>query len=115
MSVAKIKESQGYKTTPETCANCKHFQFREYHYASLFEGKKHHRVEVDGRGPMQIDPRNRQSFQNFFTDTFRCGFGGFAVKKLATCKQWVATPACQPNQRAQGDSTDSGFSKTDAR
>ena len=93
MNVNETKAAQGYKTIPETCANCKHFEFREYHYADYHEGKTFQRVEVDGRSPVMKDPRNGREFQHFFTDTYRCAIGGFAVKKLATCKQWVLVPS----------------------
>jgi hypothetical protein len=93
MNVNEKKAAQGYKKTPETCANCKHFECREYHFADFREGKTFQRVEVDGRGPVMKDPRDGREFQNFFTDTYRCAIGGFAVKKLATCKQWCVVPS----------------------
>lgn len=93
MNVNEAKVAQGYKTTPETCANCKNFECREYHFVDYKEGKYFQRVEVTGRGPMMKDPRNGRECQNFFTDTYRCAIGGFAVKKLATCKQWCSVPS----------------------
>jgi len=89
MNVKEQKTLQGYKTTPETCANCVNFRFREYHYADFVEGKRIYRVEVPGKGPAQIHHSGGREFFNFFTDTYRCGIGGFAVNKLATCKLWA--------------------------
>lgn len=88
MNVHEKKAAQGYKTTPETCANCKHFECREYYYADFGEGKNFQRVQVTGRGPVFKDPRTGTEYQNFFTDRYRCGIGGFAVGKFATCKHW---------------------------
>ena len=104
MNVNEMKAAQGYKTTPETCANCKHFKFREYHHAYL-DGKNFQQVEVNGRGPVMKDTSSGREFQNFFTDTYRCAIGGFAVKKLATCKQWCSVP---DNAKLPGSGSGSG-------
>ena len=96
MNVNEKKAAQSYKTTPETCAHCKHFKCREYHYADFREGKSFQRIQVDGRGPVMKDPMDGREFQIFYTDTYRCAIGGFAVKKLATCKQWCAVPSNAP-------------------
>lgn len=62
---AKAKENQGYesKPHPHICATCVHF---------TSEIEKHQSVFGD-----YTKERNR-----------RCGLGGFAVKKTATCRMW---------------------------
>lgn len=56
------KEVQGYDQNPiqPECRNCKHF-------ASEFEKQEY--------GPYEVETN------------LRCGLGGFAVKKLATCSK----------------------------
>lgn len=61
---AKAKEAQGYvdKAVPRTCMNCLHFRFD-----TGWHDEAH-------RYPKETN--------------LRCGLGGFAVKKMATCKEW---------------------------
>lgn len=62
---SEAKEAQGYvaKPVPSTCSNCKHYQSK---------------VEVL-RGYFQ--PYEKES-------EIKCGLGGFAVKKTATCNMF---------------------------
>lgn len=78
-TVAEKKAEQGYKTTPETCANCAHMRCRVYHLEYHVSNGRRYRVEVDGKG----------DGTNYWSDTYRCDIGGFAVKKLATCTMWA--------------------------
>lgn len=78
-TVAERKAAQGYKTTPETCANCANMACNSYHYQDHKDGLgRIHRVKVRGNG----------DGTNFFEEAFRCEIGLFAVKKMATCEKW---------------------------
>ena len=80
---SEAKEKQGYtpKATPRTCATCGHFQ---------------------------MDTVERESFGQKWTEdkNLRCGIGGFAVKKMATCNMWsdteveIANPMLCASRRA---------------
>lgn len=61
---SEAKERQGYTTDPKNCGSCKHFQ------CDLEEQKGYYYK------PFYIE-RNK-----------RCGLGGFAVKKTASCRLW---------------------------
>lgn len=67
---SEAKEAQGYvaKPVPKTCANCQHFKSDNVlSYVGHFDGKEY-----------------------FKESNLRCGLGGFAVKKMATCSEFVA-------------------------
>lgn len=77
---SKAKESQGYrpKPSPRTCANCAAFR-------------------SDRLLPYWMAERNREVGTKHFTleqhgveKNMRCGIGGFAVKKTATCNHFTA-------------------------
>jgi hypothetical protein len=64
----RAKRVQGYTDTPRCCGNCAAREFQvetwpDHFDPSLIHSREHHQ---------------------------RCGFGGFAVKKTATCLQWRA-------------------------
>lgn len=83
-TVAERKAAQGYKTTPETCANCGRMTCNSYHYEDHRDsGGIMRRMKVAGKG----------DGTNFFQDAFACSAGLFAVKKMATCKLWLMVPA----------------------
>ncbi len=66
---SESKLSQGYepKPVPKTCANCQHFKSdNALSYVGAFDGKEY-----------------------FKESNLRCGIGGFAVKKMATCNQFM--------------------------
>lgn len=66
---SEAKRAQGYvaKAIPQTCGNCAHFQFE--------------RVNVNA---------DRPQYEEYWEDkNLRCGIGGFAVKKMGTCDEWV--------------------------
>jgi len=70
------KAAQGYiaKAVPQTCGNCKHFQFERVNANAADMGK-----------PMVSE---------YWVDAnLRCGIGGFAVKKLGTCQSFVIKSA----------------------
>lgn len=71
----------GYKTMPDTCANCANMTCKSFHYEDHkdYRGRLHH-VKVPGKGEGTI----------FFEEEFRCEIGMFAVKKMATCTKWAA-------------------------
>lgn len=63
---SEAKEQQQYvsKAAPETCSTCRHFEWIENVYTNP-DGTRH------------------------YSDTnLRCGIGGFAVKKMGTCRLW---------------------------
>jgi hypothetical protein len=69
------KEAQGYTTELKNCGNCVH------HTCTLtlpewMRGNA--RYDKDG----EREKHMRESNQ-------RCGIGGFAIKKTATCSQWA--------------------------
>ncbi|OFZ69083.1 MAG: hypothetical protein A2V79_11725 [Betaproteobacteria bacterium RBG_16_56_24] len=74
-SEAKVKQNYCAKPVPQTCANCKHLtqNFYHYHYNGDY-------VRVEGKNP-DIEKYARPTY----SDNLRCGIGGFAVKKSATC------------------------------
>ena len=72
-SVAKEKQNYCAKPVPQTCANCKHLTQNFYHYS-----RNGTRVEGKNLDTETYDPPN-------YSDNLRCGIGGFAVKKMATC------------------------------
>lgn len=61
------KKAQGYvaKAVPKTCGNCEHFTYD--------------RIQPYGPGSSYWENKN-----------LRCEFGGFAVKKMATCNEFLA-------------------------
>lgn len=65
---SEAKKQQGYRTKPDTCANCAH-------YTSKIEVNSYWEVESERR---------------------RCGLGGFAVNKTATCNEHAPIEAA-PN------------------
>jgi hypothetical protein len=58
---SEAKAKQGYVPKPQTCSNCLHFHSEIVDRKYLGEEKN-----------------------------LRCGIGGFAVKKMATCNEWAA-------------------------
>ena len=72
---SEAKEKQNYcaKPVPQTCANCKHLTQNFYHY-------DHEYRRAEGKNP-DADKYARPTY----SDSVRCGSGGFAVKKSATC------------------------------
>ena len=64
------KAAQGYvaKAVPETCVNCCHLKMDLLQMEGAY-GWKWTRCA-----------------------NLRCGIGGFAVKKMATCKEWAPKP-----------------------
>lgn len=60
---SEAKQAQGYEQKPviTVCKNCKHFKFKIEEY-------------VPFGGVYYLDKE------------IRCGIGGFAIKKMATCK-----------------------------
>lgn len=74
---AKAKEVQGYeqKPNPKTCINCRHYEFD---------------MEIPLWQRMANDKQpGRYDFAlNAFPHNLRCALGGFAVKKMATCKEF---------------------------
>lgn len=74
---AKAKEAQGYEDKPEPsiCSACRHFASEKIlpkwmQGNTSFSGRAY-TAEIDGR-----------------EGKIRCGLGGFAVKKTATCKKF---------------------------
>lgn len=65
-SEAKIDQGYEQKPVPRTCANCQHFKSDNVlSYVGHFDGKEY-----------------------FKESNLRCGIGGFAVKKMATCNDF---------------------------
>lgn len=62
------KEEQGYTLAQSNCGNCAHYRSEVETHPPHFSWAKPYTVES-----------NR-----------RCGIGGFAVKKTASCKRWDA-------------------------
>jgi hypothetical protein len=72
-SVAKNKQNYCSKPISKTCANCKYFTQTFYHYSK--DG-----IRVEGKN------QDERSYANpTYSDNLRCGIGGFAIKKTATC------------------------------
>lgn len=68
-SDAKISQNYIPKALPKTCATCKHFQFDR----------------------VQTQPPSMWNKDGWWEDkSLRCGLGGFAVKKMATCDCYSA-------------------------
>lgn len=65
-SEAKSRQKYVDKLIPCTCSNCAHFRFE----------KK--------TAPGQCGYPDYVSYINF-----RCGIGGFAVKKMSSCSEWA--------------------------
>jgi len=63
---SEAKRAQGYvsKAVPQTCKTCQHFR-SESVFDYEFRGKQYYRDA-----------------------NLRCGKGGFAVKKMGTCRFW---------------------------
>lgn len=64
-SEAKSKQKYIAKPTPKTCANCIHFKSDKEVIKSMYSSNQY----------------TKES-------NLRCGIGGFAVKKMATCNQF---------------------------
>lgn len=66
---SEAKKRQGYvpKAVPSTCATCVYFQMDRVEKRAPWGGK-----------PWTVETN------------LRCGLGGFAVKKMATCREWKA-------------------------
>ena len=66
---SEAKEVQGYipKPVPRVCSTCAHFTCDETEHPAAFTWS---------------NPYKTQS-------NLRCGIGGFAVKKTATCARWA--------------------------
>lgn len=64
---SEVKAAQGYvaKPVPKTCANCHHFKY-ESGLINTWMGKDYYKKT-----------------------NLRCGLGGFAVKKMATCNEFI--------------------------
>lgn len=65
---SEAKEAQGYvaKAVPQTCGNCAHFRSDMIEQKSSYMGTTW-----------------------FAEKNIRCGIGGFTVKKMANCSEWV--------------------------
>ena len=72
-SDAKAKQNYCAKPVPQTCANCKHLSQNFYHYDGEYG-------RVEGK-----NPDTEKYARPTYSDNLRCGIGGFAVKKSATC------------------------------
>ena len=72
---SEAKEKQNYcaKPVPQTCANCKHLTQNFFHYDEKY-------VRIEGK-----NPSTEKYARSTYSDNLRCGIGGFAVKKTATC------------------------------
>lgn len=66
---SEAKANQGYvaKPVPKTCMNCQHYR------SDLIDRPP------TRNGVIYTDEKN-----------LRCGIGGFAVKKMATCNEFIA-------------------------
>lgn len=78
---SEAKKQQGYRTEPNTCANCANFSFEMRPIKWMVEENKD--CEANGRKPRY----NIYSPECLKETNLRCGIGGFAVKKNATCNQ----------------------------
>jgi hypothetical protein len=69
------REAQGYATTPKNCGNCAHRKSERTLPAWMVEANSRHArlytIELHGR-----------------ETNLRCGIGGFAIKKTASCLKW---------------------------
>ena len=70
-SEAKAAQQYCEKPVLPTCANCKHLM-QDFFY---FKGS----VRIEGKNP------NTEKGSTYYSENVRCGVGGFAVKKTATC------------------------------
>lgn len=72
---SEAKERQGYEAKPvqRVCGTCKYFKSDKEFPAWMRDGKHDHYLSDDG----YMQETNK-----------RCGIGGFAVKKTATCRGW---------------------------
>lgn len=77
---AEAKERQQYtpKAIPQTCGNCLHRKFE--------------RVNVNA-GYMERNPGNALCKPYWQDKDQRCGIGGFAVKKMGACTEWMGISA----------------------
>lgn len=66
-SEAKEKQCYVAKAIPQTCGNCMHFQ------SDMVE------MQSGWMGTTWMAEKN-----------LRCGIGGFSVKKMGTCKEFIA-------------------------
>lgn len=72
------KTEQGYRTGPHNCGNCKHRTSEKRLPAWMERDNKSAGREV-------------YAFERYATDSsHKCGIGGFAIKKIATCSKWEA-------------------------
>ena len=71
-SEAKAAQQYCAKPVPRTCANCIHITQDFFHFH--WDG-----VRVEGKNP------DTEKHASNYSENARCGVGGFAVKKTATC------------------------------
>ena len=79
---SQAKEAQGYTTESKSCAICSHRQCKVELPAWM---QRYNAVAVEQKRPIPYPMADygRESEQ-------RCGIGGFAIKKTATCDKWAA-------------------------
>jgi hypothetical protein len=75
---SEAKQSQGYRTDPQNCGNCKNRQCDK----ALPDWMRREN-ERSVRPVWSVESYGQESKQ-------RCGLGGFAIRKTATCTRWEA-------------------------
>lgn len=86
MSVKEKKIAMGYEPKPvrPTCSNC--IQFRSEMKLSDYQIERNSWAERNGQSEFYTVALDG------YESNLRCATGGFAVTKMATCKQWQAKP-----------------------
>lgn len=74
----QAKEAQGYQEKPRNCGNCAHRA-----YEVVLSEWMRHTNSIQRREIYSADRHGSERNQ-------RCGIGGFAIKKTASCAKWSA-------------------------
>jgi hypothetical protein len=74
-SVAKEKQNYCAKPVPLQCSNCEHMKQDFFHYDGSYN-------RIEGKN------QDVSKYAKTYSDNLRCGIGGFAVKKTATCDSY---------------------------
>ena len=76
-SIAKQKQNFRDKPISHTCNNCKELSQCFYYYDNTGE-------RIEGKCP-----DTGEHARPTYSDNYRCGIGGFAVKRLSTCDNLI--------------------------
>lgn len=84
----KAKAEQGYRTEPQNCGNCAH-KTSEVKLPEWMIKRNEERA-ADAEAGRSSYGREYTVERDGIERNVRCGIGGFAVKKTATCNSWTA-------------------------